>query len=113
MTFKRGPVDPDTKVTAIPLWNRGDRVRVLRGEHAGRTGTVSVLPSDPVARYLSLEIPNVQVALDGEPGQVAAGPGVRARGGRGGVAIVIHCDDLVADESPPGRAARADGGEPR
>lgn len=83
--------------TTVPLWHYGDRVRVLRGEHEDRTGTVRMLSSDPLARYMNLEIPNVMVSLDGEPGQ-------GTRGGRGGVPIVINSDDLAPYDGPPGRA---------
>lgn len=110
MTITRKPVDPNVTITDVPLWHRGDRVIVLRGEHEGRTGTVSMLPSDPFARYTSLEIPNVMVSLDGEPGQVASGPGAVARGGRGGISIKIPCGDLASYDGPPGQAVGRHGG---
>lgn len=77
-------------------WNIGKRVQVTRGEHAGRVGTVTMLPSDEYASLVGLTDGHVRVSLDGEAGQVAAGPGSVARGGRGGVAIVIADSDLAA-----------------
>ena len=95
----------------VPLWHRGDRVRVLQGEHEGRTGTVSMLPSDPLARLINLKIPYVKVALDGEPGQISTDPGERARGGRGGEPIVIDSDHLAAYDGPSGRAVSISKGD--
>lgn len=92
---------------SLPLptsWNRGDRVRVRRGEHEGRTGTVSLLPFSSYAPYVTIGEHQVQVALDGEPGDTAVGPGARAAGGRGGISIVIDNNALEPYEGPPGRA---------
>jgi len=97
--------------TTTTPWNLGDRVRVRRGTHEGRTGTVSMLPSSPYAPYVQLAVGNVQVALDGEPGGVAAGPGARAAGGRGGVPIVIDNDDLETYEGLAGVAVGRREGE--
>jgi hypothetical protein len=94
-------------------WNLGDRVRVLRGEHEGRTGTVSMLPSSPYAPYVQIGADQVQVALDGEPGGVVAGPGARAVGGRGGIPIVIDNDALETYEGPAGIAVGRDKEGPR
>lgn len=82
----------------MTTWNIGARVQVARGEHAGRVGTVTMLPSDQYASLVGLADGNVRVSLDGEPGQVATGPGAIARGGRGGVAIVIANGDLTAEK---------------
>lgn len=109
-------VDASNAITAsIPAaWDRGVhvRVRVLRGEHEGRTGTISMLPTSSLARYLTIGENQVQVALDGEPGQAASGPGGRAAGGRGGIAIVIDKDDLAPYEGPPGIATGRKGDAP-
>lgn len=86
------------------VWRCGDRVRVLRGEHEGRTGTVNMLPTEEGSRYFGLEAGHVRVALDGEPGQAASGPGAIARGGRGGLPVNIATTDLAHDGGQPGRA---------
>ncbi|HSX22395.1 MAG TPA: hypothetical protein VLE97_06420 [Gaiellaceae bacterium] len=85
-------------------WCCGDRVRVVCGEHEGRTGTVSMLPTEEAARYFGLQDGHVRVALDGEPGQAAPGPGAVARGGRGGLPVNVAVGDLRPCEGPPGRA---------
>ncbi len=85
-------------------WSLGDRVRVREGEHAGRTGTVNMLPSSPYAPYVKIGDHQVQVALDGEPGGTGIGPSARAAGGRGGGPIVISIDDLEPYNGPPGVA---------
>ena len=92
-------------------WNLGDRVRVLQGEHEGRTGTVSMLPSSPYATYMKISDGYVQVALDGEPGGIATGSGARAAGGRGGMPIVIGVDDLEPYAGPAG-IVRSKGAQP-
>lgn len=79
----------------------GDRVRVLRGDHEGRTGTVSMLPTSPYAKYVKIDPGHAQVALDGEPAQ---GP----VGGSGGVSIVVPIEDLEPHDGPPGRARSKD-----
>jgi hypothetical protein len=75
----------------------GDRVRVLRGDHEGRTGTVNVVSTSLYAKYLKIEPGHVQVALDGEPGHGAIG-------GRGGFPIVVPIEDLEPYDGPAGRA---------
>ena len=77
-------------------WNLHDRVKILHGEHAGRVGTVTMLPSDQYASWVGLKEGHVRVSLDGEPGQTVSGPRAVARGGRGGVPIVIAVDNLAA-----------------
>lgn len=100
-----GSIDPGIiTITGSVAWQCGDRVRVLRGEHEGRTGTVSMLPSEEGARYFGLQDGYVRVALDGEPGQAAAEPEAIARGGRGGLPINVAADDLARDTASPGRA---------
>jgi len=94
-------------------WSLGDRVRVLRGKHEGRTGTVSLLPSSPYAPYVPVGDGQVQVALDGEPGAVVVGTRARAKGGRGGVPIVIDNTDLETHEGPGGVAVGRDQGGAR
>jgi hypothetical protein len=81
--------------------NEGDRVRVLRGDHEGRTGTVGMLPTSPHAKYLKISPGHAQVALDGEPGRGAVG-------GRGGFSIVISIEDLEPYDGPAGRALSKD-----
>jgi hypothetical protein len=76
-------------------WNSGDRVRVLRGAHAGRTGTISMLPSDPLASYMEIADGQVLVALDGEPGGLT--------GGRGGSPVIVADDDIERYDEAPGR----------
>jgi hypothetical protein len=73
-------------------WRKGDRVVVKIGEHAGRHGTINMLPTDDLAVYYNLHTPNVRVALDGEAGQ-------GSRGGRGGVPIDINPADLDREAS--------------
>lgn len=78
------------------LWSKGDRVIVKVGKHAGRRGTINMLASDEFAAYFGLKAPQVRVALDGEPGQIATGPGALAHGGRGGVPFNVDPEDLEA-----------------
>lgn len=75
-------------------WSINQRVKVLHGEHAGRIGTITMLPADQYASWVSLPDGHVRVSLDGEPGQVATDSGAVARGGRGGVAIVVANEDI-------------------
>lgn len=79
----------------------GDRVRVLRGDHEGRTGTVSMLPTSPYAKYVKIDPGHAQVALDGEPAQGRVG-------GRGGVSTVVPIEDLEPYEGPAGAALSKD-----
>lgn len=74
-----------------------ERVRVLRGDHEGRTGTVSVLPTHPYATYLKIGPGSVLIALDGEPAR-------GAEGGRGGSSIVVPIEDLEPYDGPAGHA---------
>lgn len=83
----------------------GVRVRVRRGEHEGRTGTIGIVGSMPLARYLAIGPGSVQVRLDGEPARGAVG-------GRGGFAIVLPIEDLEPYAGPPGRALPKDKGHP-
>lgn len=90
-------------------WKDRDRVCVLRGDHEGRTGTV-IKHSYTVAMatsFFAIGEGQVLVALDGEPGEVSS-PGRVARGGRGGISIVIANDDLEPYDGPPGRAVSKD-----
>lgn len=80
-----------------PPYQKGDRVVVRAGEHAGRHGTVIAMLGDWVAGGVDpwgLKASQARVALDGEPGQVARGPGAVARGGRGGISLNVEQDNL-------------------
>lgn len=93
---------------AARAWRPGNRVRVLRGMHEGRTGAVVMPPSSPGAKHIGIGSYQVQVALDGEPGGVAIGPGARAQGGRGGISVVLDAHDLEPYDGPAGRAVGKD-----
>jgi hypothetical protein len=86
-------------MTAVPVvsWNKGDRVVVKTGEHADRHGTVTMRVGDEFAAYFGLQPTEVRVALDGEHGQAAVGPGAIARGGRGGLPLNIDATHLEAE----------------
>jgi hypothetical protein len=90
-------------------WKDKDRVRVLRGEHEGRTGTVmnDGYVTAMATSFFKIGEGQVLVALDGEPGEVSA-PGRVAHGGRGGMPIVIANDDLEPYDGPPGRSVGKD-----
>jgi hypothetical protein len=95
-------------VLLVRAWRLGDRIRVLRGEHEGRTGTVNMLPSSPYAQCVKLGVDQFQIALDGEPGGVSVGPNARAAGGRGGRPIVIASNDIEPYDGPAGVALGKD-----
>ena len=77
----------------------GDRVLVLRGPHAGRHGTITIVAGENLAydKFFNLRSGDLRVGLDGEPGQISTVPGVVARGGRGGVSVTVHETDVSSE----------------
>lgn len=75
------------------MFKQGDRVTVVRGEHAGRRGMVTVVGGESAAydKYLKVTAGQFLVGLDGERGQTQTEGGT---GGRGGINITATADDL-------------------
>lgn len=83
----------------------GDRVKIRRGSHEGRVGTVSATEASTgfygtVWRIMCGGKPGtVIVALDGEAAQPGP-PHGDGRGGRGGESVAIPIDVLEPVETP-------------